>query len=68
MKDYVLQVGDVVKMNPFEFNEHGKPKLSAIPFKDESIIYEVNEHGSGRVKRSNWWKRRNLFVKGVDYT
>jgi hypothetical protein len=61
-----IQVGSIVKMNPFTRKE--AQDYGCDFFNDERDVWKINDIGTVKVRGSNNWKRQHLLVKGVDYT
>jgi hypothetical protein len=71
-----VKEGDIVKMNPFQLDD--ARRLNCEFFEGERVVTRITASGSARVEVlprsemariawSNFWKRRNLLIKGVDY-
>jgi hypothetical protein len=63
----VFEVGTIVKMNPFTV-QRAIHEYSSDPFEGERAVIQARpEDADVHVKDSNYWRRQDLLVKGVDY-
>jgi hypothetical protein len=68
-----LEVGMIVKINPFKVQEAYMDYSSMInegDVHDERKITRLDTYHAqevGEVEGGNYWQRKNLLIKGVDY-
>jgi hypothetical protein len=62
----VFEIGTLVKVSPFHNRDESKDYGSEM-FNDERRVKSLGTSGDVRIERLNWWEKKHLLIKGVDY-